>query len=119
MRRLALDLQQIPIGPDRALPAESFELAKREFDDGFDELANPAAFAVAGGGRRLELRLEAGYPCAQVYAPHASTFICFEPMTAPANALCSHQGLHTLAPGDAYRAVFELHISGSAADRRH
>jgi aldose 1-epimerase len=119
MRRLALDAQQIPIGPDRTVLAESFELAGRVFDDGFDELAEPARFVAAGGDRRLELDLQAGYPCAQVYAPHASPFICFEPMTAPANALCSHQGLHTLAPGERYSAAFAVRVSrSSAADGR-
>ncbi len=101
MRRLALDASQIPVGPDQALPGQRFELAGREFDDGFDALAEPARFAVAAAGRRIELEFLEGYPCAQVFAPLSGQFICFEPMTAPANALRSGVGLRLLASGRA------------------
>jgi aldose 1-epimerase len=110
MRRLALDADQIPVGPDRDLPGRQFELAEDELDDGFDRVAEPARFAVAAGGRRIELELLEGYPCAQVYAPRAGQFICFEPMTAPANALRSGDGLRVLAPGERCRATFALHV---------
>lgn len=113
MRKLALDARQIPTGADRTLPSESFELAAREYDDGFDELSQPARFAATAGDRRIELDFEEGYPCAQVYSPRDAQFICFEPMTAPANALCSHRGLRTLAPGERYRAVFTLRVAAS------
>ena len=55
MRHLELDAQQIPIAPGQALAAQRFELGEREFDDGFDQVAQPAHFSVAGAGRRLEL----------------------------------------------------------------
>jgi aldose 1-epimerase len=110
MRRLALDGHQIPTGPERTWPEQSFELAQREFDDGFDSLAQPARFALTGGGRRMELELLEGYPCAQVYAPLGRRLICFEPMTAPANALRSGAGLQLLAPGESYRATFAVSV---------
>jgi aldose 1-epimerase len=111
MRHLALDDNQIPSGPDRVLPAQSFELAARVFDDGFDSVAEPARFSVAAGGRRIGLELLEGYPCAQVFAPPASQFICFEPMSAPANALRSGTGLRVLAPGESHRARFVVSIN--------
>ncbi|HTZ64140.1 MAG TPA: aldose 1-epimerase [Solirubrobacteraceae bacterium] len=111
MSKLALDARQLPTGSGQALPAESFELAEREYDDGFDELSQSARFAVTGGERRLELDFEEGYRCGQVYSPRGAEFICFEPMTAPANALCSHQGLRVLSPGERYRAAFALRVS--------
>jgi galactose mutarotase-like enzyme len=110
MRRLALDQQQIPTGPDRALPGQTFELAAHEFDDGFDSLAQPARFSVAAGGRRIAVELLDGYPCAQVFAPPARQFVCFEPMTAPANALRSGAGLRLLAPGESHRAMFAVSV---------
>ncbi len=110
MRHLALDEHQIPIGPDRALPGQNFELAAREFDDGFDAVAEPARFTATAAGRRIALELIEGYPCAQVFAPPASQFICFEPMTAPANALRSGEGLRVLAPGESHRATFAVSI---------
>lgn len=110
MRHLALDASQIPIGPDKALAERSFELAGHEFDDGFDAVAEPARFAVTAAGRRVELELLEGYPCAQVFAPDSGQFICFEPMTAPANALRSGAGLLLLAPGERHTAAFSVSV---------
>jgi aldose 1-epimerase len=110
MRHLALDASKIPVGPDETLQSQSFQLAERELDDGFDAVTQPARFAVAAGGRRIALELREGYPCAQVYAPKTGRFICFEPMTAPANALRSGAGLRVLAPGERYGATFALSV---------
>jgi aldose 1-epimerase len=111
MRHLALDREQIPLGiEDPANGPQRFELGEREFDDGFDASADPARFAVTAAARRLELELLHGYPYAQVYAPLSGHFICFEPMTAPANALRSADGLRLLAPGERYRAGFSLGV---------
>jgi aldose 1-epimerase len=120
MRHLALDHDQIPLGPDptgteQASPAQRFVLGEREFDDGFDSVAEPARFAVSAGEKRIALEFLRGYPCAQVFAPLSGPFICFEPMTAPANALRSGEGLRLLAPGERYRAGFSL---GRGAESR-
>ncbi len=116
MRHLALDPDQIPIGPDeQPIAPQRFELSEREFDDGFDSVADPARFAVTAAERRIELELTDGYPCAQVYAPLSGHFICFEPMTAPANALRSGNGLRMLAPGERYRAGFSLCVEDPRA----
>jgi aldose 1-epimerase len=112
MRHLELDAAQIPIGPEDALPARSFELAGEVFDDGFDSVPQPACFSVAGAGRGIEIEFLQGYPCAQVYAPSTGPFICFEPMTAQANALRSGVGLVLLAPDERYRASFSVRVRG-------
>ena len=108
MRTLMLDDHQIPLAPGEELSSQMFELAEREFDDGFDAVPAHARFAVEAGDRRLELELLKGYPCAQVYAPRPGEFICFEPMTAPANALRSGDHLRLLAPGESCRARFAV-----------
>jgi galactose mutarotase-like enzyme len=110
MRALALDPRQIPIGPAQAVAAHSFELDRRELDDGFDAVAEPARFSVAAAGRRIELTFLQGYPCAQVFAPARGQFICFEPMTAPANALRSGEGLRLLAAGERFVARFTVEV---------
>jgi aldose 1-epimerase len=110
MRGLALDDHQIPTGPERPLPSQSFELAAHDFDDGFDSLAEPAHFAITAATRRIALDFLEGYPCAQVYAPPPRPFICFEPMTAPANALRTGAGLRVLAPGERHRATFAVSV---------
>ncbi len=112
MRHLALDADQIPIGPDEALAERSFELADHEFDDGFDAVAEPARFGAEAAGRRITLEFLKGYPCAQVFAPNGGEFICFEPMTAPANALRSGTGLRLLGPGESHTAAFSVSVRG-------
>jgi galactose mutarotase-like enzyme len=114
MRHLALDSEQIPVGPEQELAGERFELADRQFDDGFDSVAEPARFSVAGG-RRIEVEFLEGFPCAQVFAPESRQFICFEPMTAPANALRSGIGLRVLDPGERYRSRFSVQVADSPA----
>ncbi len=108
MRALVLDDHQIPTAPGKELLSRAFELAELEFDDGFDVVPTHARFAVEAAGRRLELELLEGYPCAQVYAPRPGEFICFEPMTAPTNALRSGDHLRLLAPGESCRARFAV-----------
>jgi galactose mutarotase-like enzyme len=87
MRHLLLDDAGIPNGATAAMPATAKALGDKVFDDGFDEVDDGALFAVSGGGRRLEVRFEQGYPAAQVFAPAGETVICFEPMAAPTDAL--------------------------------
>jgi galactose mutarotase-like enzyme len=110
MRALALDAHQVPVGPAQELGVERFELDGREFDDGFDRVGEPARFGVAAAGRRIELTFLQGYPCAQVFAPRTGQFICFEPMSAPANALRSGDGLRLLAPGQRFLASFSVAV---------
>jgi aldose 1-epimerase len=110
MRHLGLDERQIPTGPDRQQEARSFLLAEHEFDDGFDEVSPTASFAVTAGERRLTVELCEGYEYAQVFAPRGGRYVCFEPMTAPANGLRSDEGLRVLAPGERHTARFALRV---------
>ena len=43
------------------------------FDDGYDEVADGAVFALSGGDRRIEVHFDEGYTAAQVFAPAAAT----------------------------------------------
>ena len=110
-RHLSLDDRGIPTGAGDRLPAGQFALAERSFDDGYDDLASPSAFSVAGAGRAITVELEAGYPAAQVFAPRGKDFICFEPMTAPTNALRSGEGLRRVQPGDRFSATFSIAVA--------
>ena len=60
---------------------------------------------LKGGGPRVEVRVERGYDYAQVFAPAIADVICFEPMTAPAVALCA-----SLAPGESFTASFSVSV---------
>jgi galactose mutarotase-like enzyme len=46
-----------------------------------------------------------------VFAPPGEEVVCFEPMTAPTNALESGDGLREVAPGESFEAVFTVRAS--------
>ena len=106
--RLLLDERLVPTG-ERA-PAGDLDgpLGDRTFDDGFTLDALRGPFVLAGGGRRIELAFESGYPYAQVFAPAISDVICFEPMTAPADAL--RHSPAAVAPGESFSARFSVSV---------
>jgi aldose 1-epimerase len=108
--RALLDERGIPSGREEHADIPPEPLGDRDFDDLFTSLAEPACFALEGGGRRIEVEFGEGYPVAQVYAPRHEEFICFEPMTAPTDALLTGQGLRTVAPGAAFRAEFRVRV---------
>jgi galactose mutarotase-like enzyme len=111
-RHTILDARGIPTGDDEVARIPQGALGDRTYDDGFSELLEPVEFAAQGGGRRIAVRFDEGYPMAQVWAPAGQSFICFEPMTAPTNALVSHDGLSYAEPDFPYKARFSLVITG-------
>jgi aldose 1-epimerase len=110
MRHLALDARSIPTGASRPMPAQADRLGARTFDDGYVDVPPGARFVLAGGTRRITVRLDEGYPAAQVFAPAASDVICFEPMTAPPNALASGDRLTLVDPGRRHTATFSIAV---------
>jgi aldose 1-epimerase len=108
--RLLLDERGIPTGAREPLGPTEFELDETSWDDGLSITALPAQFTSQdpAAGRGIELDLLEGYRYAQVYAPPGRDYICFEPMTAPANALRSGVGLTILRPGEQHLARFRI-----------
>ena len=105
-RRARLDDRGIPTGAYTE-PAE-----QAEYDDLYTDIEGD--FVLEGGGRRVRVRFEEGYPWAQVYAPAGAGFVCFEPMTAPTNALVSRDSLPDVAPGKSYSARFSISVEASS-----
>jgi len=112
--RLLLDDRSIPTGERAAIERATFSLGGASLDDAFDAVADGAEFEANAGEARLTVAFLAGYSYAQVFAPTGQQFICFEPMTAPTNALNSGQGLAIVQPGAAYRAAFRIAVSSGA-----
>ncbi|MBE2320826.1 aldose 1-epimerase [Solirubrobacter sp. CPCC 204708] len=110
--RIAVDAQLIPTG--ERVPAGDLDgrLGDRTFDDGFTYAGGP--FVLAGGGRRIEVVFEQGYGYAQVFAPAVADVVCFEPMTAPADAL--RHSPPAVDAGDTFTARFSVSIV-KASDR--
>jgi galactose mutarotase-like enzyme len=112
LAHLALDERGLPTGAREARPAERAVLGDRALDDAFALEALPARFAVSDGTRRIAVEFEQGFPYAQVFAPPAQALICFEPMTAPVDALRTHHGLRCVAPGERSTATFAIAVAG-------
>jgi galactose mutarotase-like enzyme len=110
-RRLALDNSMIPTGETEPFDAGTRSLGDTTWDDGFRDLLSPATFVLKGRGAGVSLTFLRGYDFAQVFAPPGSDFVCFEPMTAPTNALVSGgPDLNLVAPGGRYEAAFEITV---------
>ncbi len=107
--RVVLDSEELPTGELEPADVAAGPLGSRTFDDEFAASVQP--FALAGGGRRIEVSFDRGYPYAQVYAPDDDDVIAFEPMTAPTNTLVSGQDLKLLQPGDSYEASFSIKVT--------
>jgi aldose 1-epimerase len=109
-RHLLLDERGVPTGESEDQPAAEFELGDRHFDDGYDQLPDGAEFSVSDGERTITVTFDSGYPVGQVFAPVGSQFICFEPMTAPTNALRTGVELRRVMPGRDFAAAFTIAV---------
>jgi galactose mutarotase-like enzyme len=102
--------ETVDIGPGELDGA----LGDRTFDTSYPVVrGDQPEFVMADARRRLTLKHLAGYPVTQVYAPEASQFICYEPMTAPVDALISGDGLRWAKPGEDFEAVFSISVEQS------
>ncbi len=110
-QRLVLDDRMIPTGATVPLEPRAFALEDSSWDDGLAGLTAPPEFSVSAGARTVTVTFDEGFPYAQVFAPSGQDFICFEPMTAPTNALVDGGALIVVAPGDEYRTAFSIAVS--------
>jgi aldose 1-epimerase len=106
---LTVDDRGLPTGETAAQPSAVEPLGDRAFDDGYDQVTNGAVFAVSGGGRRIEVHFERGFPAAQIFAPPGEDLVCFEPMAAPTDAL-RRGGYRSARPGEPAVAQFSIRV---------
>ncbi|OOK68694.1 aldose 1-epimerase family protein [Mycobacterium kansasii] len=109
LRRLYLDGRGLPTGETAEQPAMSRRLRDESLDDGYDQVDDGSVFAVSGGGRRLQVCFERGYPAAQIFAPPGEDVVCFEPMAAPTDAL-RRGGYRVARPGEPAIAQFSIRV---------
>jgi aldose 1-epimerase len=110
-RHLFADAWSIPTGHYEDEHPARLTLGSRSLDDGFTGIAEGSEFAVAGGGRRITVTFAMGYRAAQIFSPPGAEFVCFEPMTAPTNALRSGDGLRRVSPGRSFTGVFRIAVA--------
>jgi len=101
---LVLDESKVPTGERE--PAEPIRgaLGERTFDDAYTVDPAGATFRA----QDVVVAFEQGYPYAQIFAPPDDDVICFEPMTAPADAL--RHDPPAVAPGESYVARFSISV---------
>jgi aldose 1-epimerase len=105
---MRLDDKGIPTGATEPAGDLDGPLGDRSFDDAYTGVTGP--FAVGGGGRRIATTFGRGYDYAQVYAPPGQDLICFEPMTAPTNALVTGD---TRAADPEFTAAFRIEVTST------
>ncbi|MFL5960132.1 MAG: aldose 1-epimerase, partial [Gaiellaceae bacterium] len=106
--------RMIPTGDAEDVTPFSGPMADLTWDDAYDRLEQPPRFELRGGGRAIALEFVDGYSVAQVFSPPGGAFICFEPMTAPANALHLPPGsLEEVQPGGERSATFRISVYGA------
>lgn len=109
--RLLLDDRMIPTGAREPAAGLDGPLGDRSFDDGYAALERGRPFAVEGAGRRIEVHFDDRFPFAQVYSPSGAEFICFEPMTAPTNALSTGVYLPIVEGGGSFSATWTISVT--------
>jgi aldose 1-epimerase len=112
--RLALDHRLLPTGERAPAPGQTSELSGADLDDAYAYATDEAQFKVTGPRGQIAVELIEGFRFGQVYSPDGSDFVCFEPMTAPGNALVTGRGLRVLKPRDSHRAGFRIAVSDAS-----
>lgn len=109
--RLVLDDRGLPTGEREPLAIEAGPLGRRTYDDAFLAPEPGTAFALTGPDRRIELRMDSGYPFTQIFAPADTDAVAIEPMAAPTNALLTAgPELTFVPPGETFGAAFSIQV---------
>ncbi len=115
-RETVLDTRGIPTGRERERAFGDGPLGGRTADDEYPAVDGALVLRDGrpGAGPRRELRVSFGapdYPIGHLWAPEGESFVAWEPMTAPTNALVSGDGLRRVAPGASFSARFTVAMS--------
>jgi galactose mutarotase-like enzyme len=110
IRHLPVDSRGIPTGSREPWNGTSELLDSVTYDDGFDNVPDGALFSLDGGGRRIDVTFETGYPAAQLFAPSSDDIIAIEPMAAPTDSLRGG-GYRCAAPGKPATARFSITVT--------
>jgi galactose mutarotase-like enzyme len=109
--QLPLDDRGLPTGARERTAIETAPLGARTYDDAYLAPSPGTAFALVGPDRRIELRMDSGYPFTQIYAPADLDAVAIEPMTAPTNALLTAgPDLTFVPPGETFAASFSISV---------
>src|SRR5687767_13264407 len=109
-RSLLHDESLLPTGETEPFAHGLRELGDTAWDHEFSELDAPPRCLLRNNESEISLTFVRGYRFGHVFAPPESDFVCFEPMTAPTNALVTGADLPVVAPGSRYETAFEIAV---------
>ncbi|MHA7661729.1 aldose 1-epimerase [Mycolicibacterium sp. HS_4_1] len=118
LRHLPTDDRGLPTGATEDWAARFGPLGDTAYDDGFDRVPDGAQFVLSGGGHRITVTFETGYPAAQLFAPPGDALVAIEPMAAPTDAL-RRGGYRFASPGRPVTARFSIGVSEIPAGAAH
>jgi len=115
---------EAPVAGTRFDLSEGAVVADLDLNDGFGDLRAPAEHVLAApDGRTVTLWGDASFAYVQVFTHRAFAIkepgevaLAVEPMTAPANALNTGQGLRWVEPGETWTAEWGIRPRGFASD---
>ena len=110
MQHLLVDEGLIPTGELEPFSVDPGPLGDTTYDDVYTDIGESPRFVLAGGAHRIAVEFLNGYRYAVVFAPADDDVVCFEPMTAPTNALQTGDGLETVPPGESRSASFSITV---------
>ncbi len=83
------------------------------FDDLYCEVPEGTQAFVEGGGRRITLSYDEGYPYAVLFAPPDQALVAIEPMSAPTDPLAGHFPIRAVEHGQTFSATYSITITDS------
>lgn len=116
-QHLLVDDQQIPVGaePVDGTPYDfrtGRKLGEQRLDDGFAAVESPGVVEVRGPNGGARLHYDESFKFLQVFTKDdvagGRPGLAVEPMTCPANALNSGQGLVVLEPGESWSGLWGI-----------
>lgn len=113
-KHLVADGRMIPTGRKNAFSAFQNQqlIGNKTFDDAFEFMGKQNFYETCltdkASGRTIIVEQDAGFKYLQAYTPPDRNSIALEPMTCPANAFNSGEGLIKLLPGETYSGVINI-----------
>lgn len=120
-KRLGLDRHLCPTGEVEPADAEVVQLGDPTaggvtYDSLFADVADGTVAWVEGGGRRISVSYDLGYPYAVLFAPPDQDLVAIEPMAGPTDPLAGRFPIRVAGPGESATSVYSIVVSEAGDD---